>query len=406
MNEYFALLIPVIASIILIIMWPKHVVWWEMCLPVIVGLVIIFTMKSCEEHYNISDTEYLSNHVVKACYEEPWDEYIHKTCSYTTCTGSGNTQSCTTHYYDCSYVKNHQAEYYLIDDAGNRYNITNQKFQHLLNVWKNSTFVDMDRNYHSYDGDMYETYWQGDKNNLISTHRTHSYINRVQASSSIYNFKELKEKEIKQYQLYEYPKIDKYSMNSILSKDYKITKAQQNHFNVINGLLGKKKQVQTFLCIWKNKSIESAIKQKQYWKGGNKNELIVCIGLDKNEKIEWAYIFSWTEHNIIHIKLRDYIMSQKGKKLDTWKLRNYTYNAIDKDWKRTSFKKFEFLRIELSNTQILWIYIIVFIFTIGLCIFAVYNDIDPIYNTKQNNKLSIKDIYNNVVKWIKNKCYW
>lgn len=53
MNEYFALIIPVIFSILLIIFFHTKVIWWEMILPVVVGLMVIFAMKGCDKSVNM-----------------------------------------------------------------------------------------------------------------------------------------------------------------------------------------------------------------------------------------------------------------------------------------------------------------------------------------------------------------
>ena len=61
----------------------------------------------------MNDTEYLGYYITKASYYEPWNEYIHRTCTREVYDGrdsDGNPKYRTEHY-DCSYVEYHHAEY-------------------------------------------------------------------------------------------------------------------------------------------------------------------------------------------------------------------------------------------------------------------------------------------------------
>jgi hypothetical protein len=401
MNEYFALIIPVIFAILLIVFFHTKVTWWEMVLPVFVGLIVIFTMKGCDKSMNVQDTEYLSQHVVKAVYEQTWNEWIKKTCSEryacgteTYSTGSGKnrrtstrTKYCT-RYYDCSYCKTHPAMWYLVDDAGQTFDITQQRYEELVKQWGNQTFVDMKRHYYTVDGNEYVTNWNNEKNTLITTHREHSYENRIQCSSTIYNFKELSDSDKVHYNIFEYPKIIGYSQNPVMTYNYSVQQQTQEYVNTINGLLGEKKQVQYFVCVWKNKPYSVSDWQQAYWKGGNKNEIIVCIGVDALNKVTWANVFTWSEKDIVRIKIRDYVLGNKGKVLNLNELTDFSYTVIDKNWKRKNFHDFDFLEVELTDTQVNWIYIVVILFSLGLSVFAVMNQVDPEYQDG-DSKLSV-----------------
>ena len=88
--------------------------------------------------------------------------------------------------------------------------------------------------------------------------------------------------------------------------------------------MGKKKQVQYFVCVWKNKPYSVSDWQQAYWKGGNKNEIIVCIGVDALNKVTWANVFTWSEKDIVRIKIRDYVLSNKGKVLNLNELTDFS----------------------------------------------------------------------------------
>ena len=100
--EWFALAIPMILGLIASRIWKHRLHWLEIIIPVAIAAIVIGIMKYAMVQSLTSDTEYLSEYVVRAEYYEDWDEWIKKTCSYTTCTGTGKNRRCTTHHYDCS----------------------------------------------------------------------------------------------------------------------------------------------------------------------------------------------------------------------------------------------------------------------------------------------------------------
>lgn len=406
MNEYFAMIIPAIFAIVLLIFFHKKVTWWELVLPSVVALVIIFTMKGCDKSSNVQDVEYLSQYVVSASHEEQWNEWIKKTCSeryacgtevYTT--GSGKNQHTSTRtkyctrYYDCSYCENHPERWYITDDAGNSFSISKYEYDKLVKDWGNQEFVDMHRHYYTIDGNKYVTRWNNDRSTLLTTHRTHSYENRIQASHSIYNFQDISDSDKVHNKIFEYPSISDYVQNPVMGSGFAVSQKQQDYVNSINGLLGKKKQVQYFVCIWKNMPRSVADMQQSYWKGGNKNEIVVCIGVNSANKITWANVFTWSEKDIVRIKIRNYLLDNKDKYIDFKELTDISYNTIEKDWKRKNFHDFDFLEVELTDTQVNWIYIIVIVFSLGLSVFAVANEVDPDYSKTSKIEYAISDKY-------------
>jgi len=397
MAEYFALCIPIFLGLIAFFLFNTRVTIGEVILPTVACMLLIFTMKGCSTSYNTSDTEYHTNKAYKVVYEEDWNEYIEKTCTKTVCTGSGKDEKCHTETYDCSYVDYHPATYTLIDDAENSYSISPLEFEKICKKWHDKHWVNMYRDYHNNDGDKYYGEWNGDIKTLITTHSTHSYENRVQAARSIYNYEELTEKDVKDNRLIEYPDPNGYEMPAILSNDVKFPKWKQDELNRINGILGAKKQVQVFLLVWKNMPSDVAEMQKAYWKGGNKNELVICVGVDKNENIVWNNVFTWSEKDIVKIKIRDYLLDERGKKLNIKGLSKFTETVIVKDWKRKQFKDFAYLHIELTRGQVIWIYIMTTIVSIGLTIFIVVNGYNPVYTVSKFSTDKIKQFFKNLV---------
>ena len=81
-----------------------------------------------------------------------------------------------------------------------------------------------------------------------------------------------------------------------------------------------------------------------YWEGGNKNELVLNIGVDDENEVMWGYVFSWTEAEIFKVRVRDLITDQK--KLNLGELVDKLYPLVESEWQRKHFKDFNYLQVQ------------------------------------------------------------
>ena len=98
-----------------------------------------------------------------------------------------------------------------------------------------------------------------------------------------------------------------------------------------------------------DKGVGISEQQRAYWQGGNKNEFVVCIGLNSNEKIEWARTFSWTDEQIKEVETSQWLMHQHN--LDWIAFHDWLKFHL-KDWKRKEFKDFDYINITLPMWQL------------------------------------------------------
>jgi hypothetical protein len=256
-------------------------------------------------------------------------------------------------------------------------------------MWKTGNiFVDMDRNFYTYDGDMYKKKFDGKREHSKSITFKHDYKNKIKASRSIFGFTKLKDCDVKKLKLHDYPElITQTKENCFFGNDlnqnpflgYKPTKAELNRFQFINGYYGPRKQFRVFLLFFYNKPHSVVEDQRSYWEGGNKNEMIMCFGLDSvTKKIQWVDAFSWCDKPTFAVKFRDYMNGKE--KLNLTDIANFTEYGATHYWVRKDFKDFDYIKVELTNTQLIWLFIIVLLFNIGMSLFIVLNNID--YNTK------------------------
>jgi len=372
---WFALLIPIIAAFVLFKFFNHRVTIWEFFIPFAATLVTILIMKFSSEGAQTMDVEYWSEPASHAIYSEPWDEEVPCTHSYDcNCTkddkGNESCQTCYEHSYDVDY---HPAYWAIVSESGNEVRITQDKFNSLCARWKNKVFEDKHRDYHDIDGDWYVTYWKKESENLECMVSEHYYENRVQASNSVFNYPEVLEDEKTRYQLYDYPGITEgYKQVNVLGMGDSTRRTSNRKLEILNAELGKVKQVKVFVLLFRNLPEVAAFKQECYWKGGNKNEVVVCIGIDDALKVKWCKSFSFTENSELKINIRNYVADMPV--LNCSKVVDFLYGEVNKNFERKKFKEFSYISVEPKIWQIWLTFILSTIVTIGASWWVVKNE--------------------------------
>lgn len=381
---FSALLVPLLFAIVLFIFFKHSTAWWEFLIPFGTALIVALIFKVTIETTATSDTEYWSGTIQKAEYYEPWNEYIHQTCTRQVACGTdskGNTTYCS-ESYDCSYVQYHSEYWEITDDNGISINVSEFFYKRLLKRFGVPYFVELNRNSYTQDGDKYVSEWLKTDKTIECMVTSRSYRNRVQAARDVFNYPDVDTTEIKLYDLHQYPQIIGYYDQINLLGKIKYWSFYNRQLEVLNAKLGHKKQIKVFVILFRGKERDAGFKQEALWKGGNKNELVICIGLDKDDNVTWAYPFSWTDKQIVKVNIRTHIEAQK--KLDLSEIIDYTYNEVDKNFVRKNWKDFDYLTIEPTTNEIMWTFIITFIINLGLSIWIITNEFDE--NKSNKNK--------------------
>ena len=383
---WFAMLIPIIASILAYKTWGKKFVWWELILPMVGSFLFILITKFSVESTMLSDREYMGGLIVEARYYEEWSTWVEETCTRTyscNCDSKGNCQTCT-ETYDCSYCDNNSEYWEAYDDQGNSWKISENEYNRLRKQWNcNPEFVELNRNINTHfgcgkDGDMYRIRWDGNMITSEASTWTQRYKNHVQISKSNFGLSNISEDEAKKYGLYDYPNVNSYKQKNVLGLDSMnfLTQPYKNGvykmFEYFNGFYGPKRKIRTYILLFDNKPIDVAIKQKNYWVGGNKNELVVCIGLDKNTgKLDWVYPFTWTENKRIAVDIREDVMN-----LGTLNFTNL-YNILESstnDFTYRDFSQFDYLSVDPPTWEVWFVYILTLCISVGLLYYGYQNE--------------------------------
>ena len=373
---WFAMAIPVLVSVILYFFFNHKVVWWEFLLPFTVSIIVILVAKLLMGFAGTRDTEYWGSIVEDARYYEAWDEYIHQTCTRTYACGTdanGNTQYCT-ETYDCSYVEYHSEYWEINTTSGERFNISESYYNILVRQFgMKPQFQDMHRDYHYNDGDMYWVKWDGSKEDAEPMFSKHTYKNKVQASDDVFNFPDVDTSEISMYGLYQYPEFNGSASNnypSILGYSDNDAQAELHYWN---GLLGPRAQCRIWILVYDYPTNQAGLTQEALWKGGNKNELVVTIGIDTDSTVIWCYPFTWSEVQVLPVNIRTFVEAQG--KLNLMDVVNYVGTESKDKFVRKEFEDFEYLEVQPPTWTVVTSFIFVLLFNLGVSWFVIANHV-------------------------------
>jgi hypothetical protein len=274
----------------------------------------------------------------------------------------------------------------------------------------------------------YQTVWSGNDNTRKAYTSIHTYVNKIKASDlSVFNISVVSEKKADSLKLFKYPEYNGGGLFSMSQgMDYptilgtNINKETQEKFKRLNGKFGVSNKMRLWVLIFENKPEKIAEYQENYWVKGNKNELVLCIGKKGNE-IQWAHSFSWANSNVLTTAVAHQVLNlytykdsvikmqlppvnnkmfrnKLGKlkqlppifKDTTIKIQSPKYPVLtEKTWddlyqylnqnlsqfKKRTFKEFDYLTVEPSSTAIIIIYIIAFLISIAVNYWIITNDI-------------------------------
>lgn len=370
---WLSFLLPILSTIIILIFWHQKISWKEIVLKLVVCLIVVICAKSCSTAFITDDVEYWSYRATELWHEDPWDEWIEETCTerYPCGTDSkGNTTYCT-RTYDCSYRKYHDEEFYFKDQYDIKHYIGKTEYLKYLKLWKNESFVDMHRNYYHLDGNAQKSIWKGERHTLKIFVDKHTYENKVKASKNVFNYEKIDTFQQRKFGLLDYPE---YTYSSVLSRyswPWKDSLIQD--VNYTNAMLGPTKQVKIWYLIFRNSPSIIGRKQEAFWQGGNKNEFVICLSLDKLNKVEWCHVFSWTDNKKPVVEIQHFIAEQT--KFNWSKTNLKVEEVIKNEFVRKQFKDFSYLKIEPTKEAIIWSYIIMLFFSVCFSIFIIREDL-------------------------------
>jgi hypothetical protein len=213
-----------------------------------------------------------------------------------------------------------------------------------------------------------------------TTSHTHKYKNYIKASpDSLFSKQGLVDQfkgTLPEYpiHIYDYYKLDRIVLINIRIGDTELKKYNQI-LSEINARLGKKKQVNAILVVVRSKPYEWFFALDQYWLGGNKNDAILVISIDDENRIQWADTIALVQSQKFKVALNNAVLDLK--KFDMDKILSIFRENIKANFKRRHMADFEYLKASITPSTAQWVIslIVSIACTIGLSWFFKENEV-------------------------------
>lgn len=359
----FAFALPLVAFAAAMLCGADVEYWWAYLLVTaaaegLLYLVFFFATRS---------KEYLSGYVTSVIHHFAWVE--RKEVKETVYGANGKTYTVKTKYV------NHPDEYFWEFNTGLKAQIDSGLFYQMCQQW--GTGTELIRVYHSHcveGGDGEVCYWDGDEYNTQTVTYTHRYRNSVKNSHSVFRGQRVSRAEAKSLGLFKYPAISGFEQPVLLVSpglDYAGDLDEANaELQILNAFCGSAKQIHVFVLLFPAAAgVEIALKQRDYWEGCNKNEFVVCLGMN-GDRVEWCQTLSWMDEPVLDVEVKDYFLHHAQPQMDEFV--RWLRNHLDL-WKRKEFEDFKYLGWTMSHrgSVLFWVSALLLSLVAFLCDIAI-----------------------------------
>ena len=327
---------------------------------IIIQLIDYDSQTACKEVW--------SGEIVSVDHTEEWDEYIPpydevKTETYVDSKGKTHTKTYTVHHD--GYLEHHSAKNYIKTSDEGTFSVTSG-----INK-ETGEKCDFNDTFPNNNNDLEKFYPIGEP-----TASVHEYTNKVQASESIYNPNKINIKDYPDLENYKYPinQYNKCKINRAINldddvRDYldKINSNLNNTDNPNNTDEKKSyKQVNIILVNMEDKSKDYGYALQSYWKGGNKNDLVITFSRNDDGTFNWIYPFTWCENSALIYNITQYCMDDANiKDKDYIEILDYISDQVEENYTRKEMKDFDYLVIEVRLvSKIIMIILVIMVLVI------------------------------------------
>lgn len=348
--------IPIITCILLHFEFEYSGKWTTYLWVIIFGESTVGFLHWLFYHIHTSKTEYLGSMVTDINHEESWTELVEVRETKTDSKGNSYTVTRIEERY-------HKEKYYFHTTLGTKFATDYNFYSYVRDLWGlprnrlrwSGSHIKGGVRYGScYEMADFDLIERDNPKNWVPITESHSYINKVQASNSIFKFEKISDKEASELGLLNYPAIYSHDAPCVLSNDIHVLPQVDELFRKFNARFAAEFQMRLYILLYDaSKGVSVSEQQRAYWQGGNKNEFVICIGMKSNGEIEWSRAFSWADEQIKEIETAQWLMQNPN--MDWSKFYDWLRWNLS-DWKRKEFKDFDYINITLPLWQILSIY--------------------------------------------------
>lgn len=326
-------------------------------------------------HRTLSD-EYLGGYVSGVFFEEAWTEEVTVTEETRDENGRVHRRTRVEHHH-------HPPKYYCTTSLGSRFRIDSSFFNSVVKLWEAPHHQDSWYGSDIVGGIRWGCHFLYDEAKdtlnisadtwlpkLVKVTQKHQYVNKIKNSNSIFRFEKIHEWQAVEWGLIDYPEIDGLDAPAILSREFNFSSTAEHKARVFNAAFAPNAEMRLYILLFNSTKhgVDTAERQRAYWCGGNKNELVMCIGVDPDNNVHWAKAFSWADEPELEVSAAEWLLKQGQLNLDAfmgWMLNNYRI------WKRKSFADFNYIRVALTTTQLVSLLFVSLALSVGTAYFIL-----------------------------------
>lgn len=288
------LLVPTAAAAL--IMWVRSdaIVWWEASLGVVtaaaVAAAVMFAFAWAESY----DREVWSGHAYLARHTPRWRAEWTETETYRDRDGNRRTRT-------VQKSRNYPPEWWLETTIG-RVDISEGTWDSMSS--RHGVDSEAGHRPHFASGDRldYSSRVDGRSSRvpLYPVHVMVSWSNPLKGTDSIKLGRPISDEEAAGLGLFRYP-----SCGNPLRSGRVMGGAPVDPYrwDQMMALLGPEMKVNLILINFGGRGMQAAVDQRDYWRNGRKNDLVLCYGEG------WSYVFGWSESSLVKEELQDVLLS-------------------------------------------------------------------------------------------------
>lgn len=165
--------------------------------------------------------------------------------------------------------------------------------------------------------------------------------------------------------IYDYYRVNRLVLSGVQAPANEVTAWNMGIGEILKEI-GPSKQVNVVVVLTNSDNSLWANALRTEWLGGKKNEVVVIIGTPQYPEISWVNVFSWSQDDMLNVKLRDDI--RELKTVDRTAVLNLIYVDIVKHFKRKPMEDYKYLRDEIEPDLLM----IMLAMLLGVVPFGVY----------------------------------
>ena len=300
--------------------------------------------------------EYLSGYATDAYHHEAWTERVVRHQTYTDSRGNVKTRTVVSYVY-------HPDKWFICLNTGEDIDITEDSYASIVDSWDSEEmWIDVPHINCVSGGGGQMISFDGEYEHMVTATYEGLYVNYVRGSNSIFRHEPLSRREAQRLGLVDYPRVgeDSLDVDAILQSaklsGVDVDRSDQQHIQRINAYYGAEAEIHIFVILFDAvDGIAMALKQRQYWHGGNKNELVVCLGVEPSidasspHQVAWCKAFSWCDAPMLDNATESYFLEHRT--LDFGAYAEWLRKNISL-WRRKEFSEFKYIGKRLSPRRV------------------------------------------------------